>query len=389
MPELRKIETSAAYTPSAGEVVEYLAEEDGKLVLKVKKSDGTEETLSGGSGVDVSGLTAVADKVRPGFTFIGAEGTVQEGTMEPAIPRIDTIGNMVRVTFYRDGYIALPRDDDGDVIAHGYMGFLNFYKCASVDTENRTWTGYKAVYGDDGAYSFAETATILLEYGNGYTPVVGKIYSEDTLIAVSGLWQNVITEGLVFRASFTNSLTAETGQDMSDLPSGCSIDELDGKTCLVYDGTGGSDKYYKGKVSDERFAVGMGPFTVTSWVAKGDTGYSDEVYFWWMGDNSPVIFNSRWFNGYTMVVHRGSTGHSSVKTEDREWVFLAASRTGTDVSVYINGELVSTISCSENFPEEAFHIMPGGSTVKYMRDFRFYNRALTADEIAAVMREGE
>ena len=57
--------------------------------------------------------------------------------------------------------------------------------------------------------------------------------------------------------------------------------------------------------------------------------------------------------------------------------------------VYINGELVSTISCSESFPEEAFHIMPGGSTVKYMRDFRFYDRALTADEIAVVMREGE
>ena len=27
--------------------------------------------------------------------------------------------------------------------------------------------------------------------------------------------------------------------------------------------------------------------------------------------------------------------------------------------------------------------------MKYIRDFRFYNRALTADEIAVVMREGE
>lgn len=265
---------------------------------------------------------------------------------------------------------------------------MQFYKCASVDTENRTWTGYEAVLAD-GAYSFAETATILLEYGNGYTPAVGKIYSADALIAVSGLWQKTITEGLVFRASFTDSLTAETGQDMSDLPSGCSIGELDGKTCLVYDGTVSDSSYTKGKVSDERFAVGMGPFTVTSWVAKGDAGFNDAVIFWWMGDNSPVIFRGRWTNGYTMVDHRGSLGHSSVQTQNNEWVFLAASRTGTDVSVYINGELVSTISCSESFPEEAFHIMPGGSTVKYMRDFRFYDRALTADEIAAVMTEGE
>lgn len=266
---------------------------------------------------------------------------------------------------------------------------MQFYKCASVDTASKTWAGYRAVL-KDGGYSFETELTEGLFCDEGYTPAVGTVYSEDAMIVVKGLWQNIITEGLVFRASFSSSATAETGQEMSDFPSGCSIGELGGKTCLVYDGTGGDGTYYaKGKVSDERFAVGQGPFTVTSWVAKGETGYSDGVYFWWMGDNNPVIFSGRWFNGYTMIDHRGSYGHSSVRTQNNEWVFLAASRTGTDVSVYINGELVSTISCSENFPEEAFHIMPGGSTVKYMRDFRFYDRALTADEIALVMREGE
>ena len=265
---------------------------------------------------------------------------------------------------------------------------MQFYKCASVDTASKTWTGYRAVL-KDGGYSFETELTEGLFCDEGYTPAVGTIYSEDAMIVVRGLWQNIITEGLVFRASFTDSLTAETGQDMSDLPSGCSIGELNGKTCLVYDGTVSDSSYTKGKVSDERFAVGTGPFTVTSWVAKGATGYNDYVVFWWMGDNSWVIFGCRWADGYTMLRQEGSVVHSSVQTQDNEWVFLAASRTGNDVSVYINGELAGTISCSVNFTEGVFHIMPGGSTMKYIRDFRFYNRALTADEIALVMKEGE
>ena len=266
---------------------------------------------------------------------------------------------------------------------------MQFYKCASVDTASKTWTGYRAVL-KDGGYSFETELTEGLFCDEGYTPAVGAVYSGDAMIAVRGLWQNIITEGLVFRASFSSSTTAETGQDMSDLPSGCSIGELDGKTCLVYDGTyNSSDRFRKGLVADAGFAVGLGPFTVTSWVASGNFGNNQSDTYWWMGNNDPSIFRGRWFNGYTMIDHRDSYGHSSVKTQNNEWVFLAASRTGTDVSVYINGELVSTISCSENFPEEAFHIMPGGDRIKYMRDFRFYDRALTADEIVRVMREGE
>ena len=402
MPELRKIETSAAYTPSAGEVVEYLAEEDGKLVLKVKKSDGTEETLSGGSGVDTSDATATAADVPEGLVFYGADGKTT-GTMPEAILSSSEEGIGVTAGYVKEATglaypkISIRADYDAGTVTVGegynrdevtFQIGKQFYKCASVNTTAKTWTGYKAVLAD-GAYSFATSATSGLTYGDGFTPAVGTVYSEDAMIVVRGLWQKIITKGLVFRASFSSSTTAETGQDMSDLPSVCFIGELDGKTCLVYDGTVSDSNYSKGKVSDERFAVGKGPFTVTSWVAKGDAGYDDAVVFWWMGDNSPVIFRGRWFNGYTMVDHRGSYGHSSVQTQNNEWVFLAASRTGNDVSVYINVELVSTISCSESFPEEAFHIMPGGSTVKYMRDFRFYNRALTADEIAVVMREGE
>ena len=59
-----------------------------------------------------------------------------------------------------------------------------YYKCASVDTEAKTWSGYKAVFDSTaGTWSFSDTVTGGLSY-IGITPVVGKIYSADTTIQV-------------------------------------------------------------------------------------------------------------------------------------------------------------------------------------------------------------
>lgn len=59
-----------------------------------------------------------------------------------------------------------------------------YYKCASVDTSAKTWSGYKAVFDSTaGTWSFSDTVTEGLSY-IGITPVVGKIYSADTTIQV-------------------------------------------------------------------------------------------------------------------------------------------------------------------------------------------------------------
>lgn len=46
---------------------------------------------------------------------------------------------------------------------------MNFYKCASVDTVEKTWTGYKAVL-TDGVYAFNTVVTAGLKFGSAYTP---------------------------------------------------------------------------------------------------------------------------------------------------------------------------------------------------------------------------
>lgn len=59
---------------------------------------------------------------------------------------------------------------------------MEFYRCASVNTSAKTWTGYKAVL-EDGVYSFEETVTDGLSY-TIITPEVGKVYTADALIVV-------------------------------------------------------------------------------------------------------------------------------------------------------------------------------------------------------------
>lgn len=74
---------------------------------------------------------------------------------------------------------------------------MKFYKCASVDTTAKTWTGYEAIQDEQGYWSFS-TATTNLTYSDFYVPVIGKIYDETASIVVASLYENLVTENTVF-----------------------------------------------------------------------------------------------------------------------------------------------------------------------------------------------
>ena len=62
-----------------------------------------------------------------------------------------------------------------------------FFKCASINTETHKWSGYKAIL-TNGIYSFSDTLTNDLPYGDGFTPVVNEIYDRNALIHVADLY---------------------------------------------------------------------------------------------------------------------------------------------------------------------------------------------------------
>lgn len=76
-------------------------------------------------------------------------------------------------------------------------GSTKFYKCASVDTTAKTWTGYEAYQDENGLWNFADTVTNLI-YGNYYIPSNGVVYDATASVMVSSLFENMVTPNTVF-----------------------------------------------------------------------------------------------------------------------------------------------------------------------------------------------
>ncbi len=113
-----------------------------------------------------------------------------------------------------------------------------YYKCASVDTSAKTWSGYKAVFDSGtGTWSFSDTVTGGLSY-TSVTPIVGGIYSADALVTVSMLYDGTVTlPGCVFYAGLKdNTSELKSGQTLT-IPSSATFQTIGGVQCVQLNGT--------------------------------------------------------------------------------------------------------------------------------------------------------
>lgn len=97
--------------------------------------------------------------------------------------------------FSEDGETLVAKHPDGSFTEIGSGsggGSTEFYKCASVDTSAKTWTGYKAVFGEDG-YTFSDELTEGLVY-SGMTPQVDSIYDSEAFVRVAQLYNSSAME---------------------------------------------------------------------------------------------------------------------------------------------------------------------------------------------------
>ena len=84
-------------------------------------------------------------------------------------------------------------------------GATNFFKCVSVSSSPKTWTGYLASLVD-GVYTFSSTVTGGLTYSS-VTPQVGKVYNDGALIEAK-LYTGIPDPNLYFTlADATESVT--------------------------------------------------------------------------------------------------------------------------------------------------------------------------------------
>lgn len=163
------------------------------------------------------------------------------------------------------------------MIPAGGGGDTKFYKCASVDTTTKTWTGYELILSD-GVYTVSTTLTSGLSY-TSITPVVGTVYSEDALVKVAAYAQNIPTDGLVFYAPLSSdSTTAETGQSFT--PNGTvSYTVNQGIPCIILNN-------YTGHFADTNMPSGSASRTLSCWVKRESQNTVNEATFFAYGTGS-------------------------------------------------------------------------------------------------------
>lgn len=93
-----------------------------------------------------------------------------------------------------EGTLAAKIGDLYFVAANSVQQETGFYKCASVDTTNQTWTGYRATF-QNGTYVFSTSVTSGLSYGNGYQPVVDTVYNDDCTV-IATLFTSTLTPAI-------------------------------------------------------------------------------------------------------------------------------------------------------------------------------------------------
>lgn len=241
-----------------------------------------------------------------------------------------------------------------------------------------SWSGYKATQGDDGKYSFADTATTGLSYDGGFTPQVGTIYTQDAKVKVAQLMEATVAipqDGLVFWMPFDGSTEARLG---SVAPAS---DSYTGN--ITYETHGGityanvSNMLYKTKFGGES---GITLYTLIAYI-KISMGSSNGVYFSYM---TPDGYSS----GYNVSYNNGVLGPGSFSIELDKFHFFCHRQIALNkVSATLDGT-TKEVAMGGNISPLSFLYIGGNSAMPKLTgglfDVAIYNRILTDEEVTAL-----
>lgn len=122
-----------------------------------------------------------------GYVVVEDNGVLkaQKLTFDGTTPQFDGVAEEIADVGIFETGLDEPAYNGG-----GGGGTAKYYKCASVDTANKTWSGYELVLQDD-VYAISDVLTEGLTY-NGFTPIVGNVYTEDGFIEVKAYYQGFV-----------------------------------------------------------------------------------------------------------------------------------------------------------------------------------------------------
>lgn len=275
-----------------------------------------------------------------------------------------------------------------------------YYRCAVAgDTTTKKWSGYKATLVD-GKYTFEKTLTSNLYYTVN-CPRLGKIYTGDALVEVSGLYEGMPFSDMVFYAPLaTATSTAVTGQPVEQYDTGSSHTPdhavIDGIPCVHITNTGGGYKLYKVPQDSIKkdFPLYAQDRTLSVWIKVLSYQNSDVAFMGYGSGSSYRAFTFRLQSGkYGVDVYDDSVKSETV-FDVMQWHCVTAVVKDKVLSIYVDGAL----SGSSEFANintnisDSFYIgrsLGAWSAIweGYLAAVRVYKYALSADEVAKLASE--
>lgn len=301
-----------------GQILVFNSIEDGKVVTRYKDSSGNFGTMAGEGGGE-SGGEGGADVI---LGQVNADGRFQplafSGTEAANSGDPETVEN------YYGWNGVLPVPDNGIKVGEA----TEYYKCASVDTVNKTWTGYKAVL-TDGIYSFEETVTEGLTYT--IIPEIGGIYTDGTNVRIAFL-----NTGFPDDYVFFNSLSSFDGWDVR----GATIVEDDNRS--VFQTANDGEAQSAVITTNPGVPLGNNPVSLSFWfkrisenddcwcgIGYGSSGTSNRIAWGLINDYPGVTY---WAHDYFQSEFSRIT--------DTNWHHIVVTFDGNKTKNYIDGSLV-------------------------------------------------
>ena len=267
----------------------------------------------------------------------------------------------------------------------GTGGSAKYYKCASVDTTAKKWSGYELV-SQDGVYVVSDVETTGLTYA-GFTPLVNTMYNEDATFIISNLFSKSETlEGCVFAANMQSNVVVYNGETIT----------LDGMNLVSAPGYTDGTKALN--ASDCEI-----DFDGKSLLANNEVSFAVSFYYPAPNDTSSIkIFELRdleddgsgagevrisggWHNGYTSSLSASLGATVSPPAQEYGWHHIVLTSNNKIVKGYLDG--VQYGSSNDNgygvpsdyekiYMRTAFY-----GNVMYIKDVQVYNRVLDEADV--------
>ena len=382
LPQYIRITPQSAFSSSIVEPGHALLFMPTSSSVMAKLPDGSFITVGGSGGTDVSSTTAQAGDVLSGKVFYNSGGDKTSGTI-PTVSAAVVSGAVVVPSGYIANSQSFPVSSGG--------GETDFYKCAATVTSGGTaWSGYLAVLSG-GSYTYVSSATPGLSCGGGFTPEVGKVYTDGALVRAE-LYTGIPQDGLVLFISGDSLTTAETGQTLTTSTPGITLyNDSELGSCLNFFRPSEYDDGGKMTCSSG-ISSSSSPWTLSVWIKRN--GDYDPENDWYA---SGVIFcysaSCSFFSNNSGLGLYNNADILQTSYTTTIWNHLCLIWANDTFNLYINGVLANSASGSNNTNKETaifgrHESVSGAYGLRaYLKNIRLYDRALSTAEVAALAAE--